>query len=174
MADVNWDEIGAGDVKLTEKTGFDPWPKGSKIRCKVEKASHDSRPGKGRCFAVGFSAVEGDFAGQWAWMNAWTERNANPETDQITTQIGLRKIRALYEAIGLPLFDNTDNIKADDCLESLVTVVTGKPNRWRNAQGDEKISTEIVGFESATPQAPVAQAIAPATTPAAADDDAPF
>ena len=98
MADINWDEIGAGDVKLTEKTGFDPWPKGSKIRCKVEKAAHDSRPGKGRCFAVGFSAVEGEFAGQWCWMNAWTERNANPETDQITTQIGLRKIRALYEA----------------------------------------------------------------------------
>jgi len=168
---VNWEEIKSSDTTVTP-VSFDPWPRGSKTRCMIERVTHESRPGKGRCFAVGFRSVEGDNEGQWAWMNAWTERKSGRDTDAQTVAIGLRKVASLYEVLGLPLPDDTDNLNPNDSLESLVTVVAGKPNTWKNREGEPQVTTEIVSFESAVPQAPPAEVVA--TPVNAADDDAPF
>jgi len=170
MPKVNWEEIKADAPALSK--GFDPWPRGSKTRCMIERVTHENRPGQGKCFSVGFRAVEGEREGQWAWLNAWTERSSGKDTDEQTAKIGIRKIGALYDALGLPLFGDTADINTDDTLASLVTVLSGKPNRWMSRQGENKITTEIVGFESAVPQAPPAVVAAPVA--AVADDGSVF
>ena len=173
MVLVNWDEIKNADTTVTP-VSFDPWPKDSKTRCEIVRASHENKQGRGRCFSVGFRAVEGEKEGQWAWMNACTERRTGRETDEQTVSIGLRRIASLFEVLGIPLPDDTDHLNQDQLISSLVTVVAGKPNTWRNRDGEPQVNTEIVGFESAVPQAPLAAVPSAPAVSDPADDAAPF
>ena len=155
MPMVDWTglkESGGGNLA---KEGFDPWPKGSRTRCMIERVTHEARPGKGRCFGVGFRSVEGDNEGEWAWMNAWTIRETGRDTDSQTVDIGLRKIATLYDVLGLELPEDSDDLNVSHPMEMLVTVVAGKPNTWRDRENATHVSTEIVGFESAVPKAPL-------------------